>query len=225
LFIAVEMQARAPLIRLSLFADPRLSSSLALTLLVTTVMMTTLVVGPFYLSRGLGLSSAMVGLALSVGPLLAACGGVPAGRLVDRFGARRVVPGALLGLAGGCALLALLPTRLGLPGYLLPMTLVASSYALFQAANNTGLMAGQSGSARRGVGPARAVAQSRTDHRRGGHGRGVCLRYWQPDASPGRRHRQRLAQYVRGCGGVDGHGPDRQLAWVLRCSPPVAAGS
>lgn len=140
-FVAVEMKARAPLIRLSLFADARLSSSLALTLLVTTVMMTTLVVGPFYLSRGLGLGSTVVGLALSVGPLLAACGGVPAGRLVDRFGAQRVVPGALLGLAGGCSLLALLPMSLGLPAYLLPMAVIASSYALFQAANNTGLMA------------------------------------------------------------------------------------
>jgi MFS family permease len=141
LFIAVEMKAKAPLIRLSLFADSRLGSSLALTLLVTTVMMTTLVVGPFYLSRGLGLGSTVVGLALSVGPLLAACGGVPAGRLVDRFGARRVVPGALLGMVGGCSLLALLPMSFGLPAYLLPMALIASSYALFQAANNTGLMA------------------------------------------------------------------------------------
>lgn len=87
LFIVVEMKARAPLIRLSLFADLHLSGSLALTLLVTTVMMTTLVVGPFYLSRGLSLSHTVVGLVLSVGPLLAALGGVPAGRLVDRFGA------------------------------------------------------------------------------------------------------------------------------------------
>jgi MFS family permease len=142
LFIVVEMKAKAPLIRLSLFRDARLSSSLALTLLVTTVMMTTLVVGPFYLSRGLGLSSAMVGLALSVGPLLSAFGGVPAGRLVDRFGARRIVPGALLGLACGCGLLALLPMRLGLPAYLLSISVVAISYALFQASNNTGLMAG-----------------------------------------------------------------------------------
>ncbi|MCO7626109.1 MFS transporter [Pseudomonas fluorescens] len=140
-FVAVEMKATAPLIRLSLFADARLSSSLALTLLVTTVMMTTLVVGPFYLSRGLGLGSSVVGLALSVGPLLAACGGVPAGRLVDRFGARRVVPGALLGMAGGCSLLALLPMSFGLVAYLLPMAVVACSYALFQAANNSGLMA------------------------------------------------------------------------------------
>ncbi len=142
LFVMIEKKAKAPLIRLSLFADRRLSSSLALTLLVTTVMMTTLVVGPFYLSRGLGLSSAVVGLALSIGPLLSAFGGVPAGRLVDRFGARRIVPGALFAMACGCALLALLPMSLGLPGYLLPIAVIAVGYALFQAANNTGLMAG-----------------------------------------------------------------------------------
>jgi MFS family permease len=142
LFFMIEKKAKAPLIRLSLFAERRLSSSLALTLLVTTVMMTTLVVGPFYLSRGLGLSSAVVGLALSVGPLLSAFGGVPAGRLVDRFGARRIVPGALLAMACGCGSLALLPMSLGLPAYLLPIAVVAIGYALFQAANNTGLMAG-----------------------------------------------------------------------------------
>jgi EmrB/QacA subfamily drug resistance transporter len=142
LFIVVEMKAKSPLIRLSLFSDARLSSSLTLTLLVTTVMMTTLVVGPFYLHRGLGLSSTMVGVALSIGPLLSAFGGVPAGRLVDRFGARRIVPGALLGMACGCGLLALLPMSLGLPAYLLPIAVVAVGYALFQAANNTGLMAG-----------------------------------------------------------------------------------
>ncbi|PMX00680.1 MFS transporter [Pseudomonas sp. FW215-R2] len=150
LFILVEKKSKAPLIHLSLFTDTRISSSLALTLLVTTVMMTTLVVGPFYLSRGLGLSSTQVGLVLSVGPLLAAFSGVPAGRLVDRFGARRMVPGALLGLACGCGLLALLPVSLGLLAYVLPITVVALSYALFQAANNTGLMAGV-GQDQRGV--------------------------------------------------------------------------
>jgi MFS family permease len=142
LFVMIEMKAKSPLIRLSLFSDPRLSSSLTLTLLVTTVMMTTLVVGPFYLHRGLGLSSTMVGVALSIGPLLSALGGVPAGRLVDRFGARRIVPGALFAMACGCSLLALLPMSLGLPAYLLPIAVVAIGYALFQAANNTGLMAG-----------------------------------------------------------------------------------
>jgi MFS family permease len=142
LFFMIEKKAKAPLIRLSLFSDPRLNSSLTLTLLVTTVMMTTLVVGPFYLHRGLGLSSTMVGVALSIGPLLSAMSGVPAGRLVDRFGARRIVPGALLGMAGGCSLLALLPMSMGLAAYVLPIMVIAVGYALFQAANNTGLMAG-----------------------------------------------------------------------------------
>ncbi|MFJ4192755.1 MFS transporter [Pseudomonas sp. NPDC089534] len=141
LFVAVERRAAAPLMRMTLFADPRRAAGLAMTALVATVMMTTLVVGPFYLSRGLGLGSLAVGLALSVGPLVAALGGVPAGWLVDRFGARRMVAGGLSAMAGGCVLLAVLPMGLGLPGYLLPIAWVTAGYALFQAANSSGLMA------------------------------------------------------------------------------------
>ncbi|WP_085706913.1 MFS transporter [Pseudomonas sp. B35(2017)] len=141
LFVAVERRAAAPLMRMALFADPRRAAGLAMTALVATVMMTTLVVGPFYLSRGLGLGSVAVGLALSVGPLVAALGGVPAGWLVDRFGTRRMVAGGLAAMAGGCVLLAVLPTGLGLPGYLLPIALVTAGYALFQAANSSALMA------------------------------------------------------------------------------------
>ncbi|MBV4458968.1 MFS transporter [Pseudomonas sp. COR58] len=140
LFVAVERRAAAPLMRMALFADPRRAAGLAMTALVATVMMTTLVVGPFYLSRGLGLGSLAVGLALSVGPLVAALGGVPAGWLVDRFGARRMVAGGLSAMAGGCLLLAVLPTGLGLPGYLVPIAWVTAGYALFQAANSSALM-------------------------------------------------------------------------------------
>ena len=53
-----------------MFRDPALSASLAMSALVSTVMMATLVVGPFYLSRALGLDAALVGLVLSVGPLV-----------------------------------------------------------------------------------------------------------------------------------------------------------
>ena len=45
---------------------------MAMSALVSTVIMATLVVGPFYLSRALGLDAARVGLVLSVGPLVAA---------------------------------------------------------------------------------------------------------------------------------------------------------
>ena len=139
-FVLVEARAASPLVRLSLFRDPVLSTSLAMSVLVSTVMMATLVVGPFYLSRALGLETALVGFALSAGPLVAAVSGVPAGRAADRFGARRTSLVGLCGMAGGTSLLALLPVRVGVGGYVAPIVLVTASYALFQASNNTVIM-------------------------------------------------------------------------------------
>ena len=55
LFVLAEARAASPLIRLAMFRNPVLSASLAMSTLVSTVMMATLVVGPFYLSRALGL--------------------------------------------------------------------------------------------------------------------------------------------------------------------------
>lgn len=113
LFGFAEAKAASPLIRLTMFRDPVLSVSLAMSALVSTVMMSTLVVGPFYLSRALGLKAALVGAALSIGPLVAALTGVPAGRIVDRLGTQRMTIAGLSGVATGCAALAFMPARLG----------------------------------------------------------------------------------------------------------------
>src|SRR5438309_1529842 len=51
LFVLVERRSAAPLVRLAMLRDPALVASLATSALVATVIMTTLVVGPFYLSR------------------------------------------------------------------------------------------------------------------------------------------------------------------------------
>jgi len=140
-FVRVEARAASPLIRLAMFRDRVLSASLATSALVATVTMATLVVGPFHLSRALGLEAAIVGLVLSVGPLVAALTGVPAGRLADRFGAARITLVGLAGVAVGCGALALVPAALGLAGYLVPIVVVTAGYGLFQAANNTTVMA------------------------------------------------------------------------------------
>ena len=105
-------------------------------------MMTTLVVGPFYLTGALGLDVAMAGLVISVGPLVAALAGAPAGRLVDRLGAGRAVVWALVGMAVGLASLAFAPAAFGVAGYVAAIAVLTSHYALFQAANNTGVMRG-----------------------------------------------------------------------------------
>lgn len=140
LFVAVEAKVASPLFHLSLFSDRQLAASLVLSVLITTVMMTTLVVGPFYLSRALGLSTALVGISLSVGPIVSALVGAPAGRLVDRFGSQRIVLSGLAAMLVGAILIVCLPTSLGLVGYILPLFVVTAGYASFQAANNTAIM-------------------------------------------------------------------------------------
>jgi len=140
LFVSAEAGAASPLIRLTRFRDPVLSASLAMSALVSTVIMATLVVGPFYLSRALGLETAVVGIVLSVGPVVAALTGVPAGRIVDRFGASRMTVSGLAGMAVGCSALALGPVTPRIAGYVIPIVVITASYALFQAANNTAVM-------------------------------------------------------------------------------------
>ena len=139
-FAYAQARAPSPLIQLSLFRDPVLSAGLAMSALVSTVMMATLVVGPFYLSRAFGFDAALVGLAMSAGPLVSALTGVPAGRIVDRFGARRMTIIGLTGMIAGLCLIAAMPVGLGVAGYVGPLVLVTANYAMFQAANNTAIM-------------------------------------------------------------------------------------
>lgn len=140
LFVLAEQRTASPLVRLAMFKDPLLSASFMMSALVSTVMMATLVVGPFYLSRALGLDAARVGLVVSVGPVVVALAGVPAGRLADRFGAHRVTMVGLLVIASGSFILAMLPATLGIPGYITPLIVITAGYALFQTANNTAVM-------------------------------------------------------------------------------------
>ena len=141
LFVLAESRAASPLVRSATLRDPLLSAGFAMSALVSTVLMATLVVGPFYLSRALGLDAALVGLTMSIGPLVAALTGVPAGRIVDRYGAQRMTILGLAGVGAGSFALSVIPATFGTWGYILPIAVVTATYALFQAANNTAVMA------------------------------------------------------------------------------------
>jgi len=142
LFVLAEVRAASPLIRLAMLRDRVLGTGLATSALVSTVMMATLVVGPFYLSRALGLDAALVGLVLSVGPLVVALTAAPAGRMVDRLGAPRLTIVGLAAIAAGSAALSLLPRSFGVAGYIGCIVVITAGYALFQTANNTAVMSG-----------------------------------------------------------------------------------
>ncbi len=133
-------------LRLALAASS-LRVGLVMSALVAAVIMATFVVGPFYLSLGLGLPPQWMGLAMAVGPGVAALTGVPAGRLTDRFGSQRMTLAGLGALACGALLLSLAS---GLPAYLASLVILTAGYSLFQAANNTAVMSDVQG-ARRGT--------------------------------------------------------------------------
>lgn len=140
LFLVAEARVTTPLIRLAVFSDWGLSGSLAMSALVATVVTTTLVVGPFYLSLALGLNAAMIGVVLSAGPLVAALTAAPAGRLADRFGAQTMTVVGLIVMMTGSLVLSLLPTTQGITGFIAPIVVITGGYSLFQTANNTAVM-------------------------------------------------------------------------------------
>lgn len=143
MFILWQMSAPSPLLDLSLFRDRGLRAALLANILVSMIMMATLVLGPFYLARAMGLSPALTGLVMATGPCISALAGVPSGRAVDRFGSVRMTLVGLGGVGLGCLFLASAPAAWGVAGYMVPIALMTSGYALFQAANNTGVMSGQ----------------------------------------------------------------------------------
>lgn len=143
MFILWQMVAPSPLLRLCLFRDGALCTALLTNILISMIMMATLVLGPFYLARVLGLSPALTGLVLATGPCISALAGLPSGRAVDRFGGARMTLAGLGGVGTGCLLLSASPVEWGVAGYMVPVAVMTSGYALFQAANNTRVMGGQ----------------------------------------------------------------------------------
>ncbi|MEQ4922093.1 MFS transporter [Proteus hauseri] len=142
LFIIIEMRVKSPAISIELMRHPSLYIGASMSLIVATVIMSTLIIGPFYLIHKLSLSPWMVGLIMAFGPVIAACLGLPAGKLVDRFGSNNIIIIALTIMFSGFILFALNGNSLSAISYMLFMTVVTIGYAVFQTANNTGLMFG-----------------------------------------------------------------------------------
>ena len=107
--LRAETRAASPLVPLAMLRNPLLAAGFAMSALVPTVVMATLMVGPFYLSGALALDAARVGLVMSSGPVAAALTSVPAGRFVDRHGPQRASIVGLVAMAVGAAVLVTRP--------------------------------------------------------------------------------------------------------------------
>lgn len=132
----IERRAAAPVIPLSELQESAFCASLAANALAAAVIISTLVVGPIYLTLSFGLDAALVGMVVAAGPIISALSGVPAGRLVDRWGADKALGGGLGQMALGMVALALAPRVAGLAGYLIALCILTPGYQLFLAGNN-----------------------------------------------------------------------------------------
>ncbi len=140
LFVIVETRSPSPLVPLRLLRGRKTGPAFVLNMVVATVILTPLVVGPFYLALVLELNELWVGLIMTVGPATSALTGVAAGRITDRFGAGRIVVVGLIQAAVGFVLLAFLPRLIGAYGYVMALLAITPGYQLFLAANNTAIM-------------------------------------------------------------------------------------
>lgn len=139
-FVLVERKAEFPLIPIAVLRRAPIATALATNLILSMVMMTTLVVGPFYLSLSLKLDASEIGLTMSIGPATAALTGFAAGRAVDRFGTRAVITAGLIETCIGFLSLALLPRYTGVAGYVMSLIILTPGFQMFLAANGAGLM-------------------------------------------------------------------------------------
>lgn len=139
-FIRHQRHHCAPLIALRFFRYPLRNVTLLANVIVDTVAMATLVVGPFYLTYALELPPVILGLLMATGPVIASFCGFPAGKLVDAIGVRTVMLSGLALMAIGALCFAFLPVQWEVYGYIAALIILTPGRQLFLAANHTFVM-------------------------------------------------------------------------------------
>ncbi len=114
--------------------------SLISNLAVSNVMVSTLIVGPFFLTRNLHLDARTMGLVMSAGPITSILFGIIAGYIVDRWGHHFISIVGLLQLLVGATAFVFLPEHLGTLGFVISAVLLSLGYQLFLSANSNGFM-------------------------------------------------------------------------------------
>jgi len=142
LFVFIELQKRItnPLISVAIFKNRLISKNLVATVLVYTVIITTIILPPFYLSKAAHYSLVHVGLIMSFGPLLTVSLSIYAGKIADRYGAKRVMFYAILTIAVGCYCMSTVTPADNVTGYLWRIGIIALGLNFFKTPNNTVVM-------------------------------------------------------------------------------------
>lgn len=139
-FIRFEKIAAHPLMNLSIFKNKLISGNLAATILVYTVIITTVIFPPFYLSKAAHYSPWEIGLLMSFGPLLTVTLSIYAGKIADKYGSKTVMFLAVLTIATGCFFMSTISPSGSFADYLWRIGIIALGLNFFKTPNNTVVM-------------------------------------------------------------------------------------
>lgn len=124
----------------SIYLDTPLRIHLISNSIVSAVMMSTLIAGPFYLTRVLKTPSVEMGFIMSAGPITSIVFGIFSGILADHFGLLAILRYGFIQLLIGALAFVFLPGLFGKIGFALAAILLSSGYQMFLSANSSHIM-------------------------------------------------------------------------------------
>ncbi|MGE0762980.1 MAG: MFS transporter [Bdellovibrionales bacterium] len=124
----------------SFYSDTSFRVHLFSNLAISAVMISTLIVGPFYLTHALHLEPSHMGLVMSAGPITSILSGTLAGYAVDRLGCRFVIKFGFVQSLVGTISFIFLPRHFGALGFALSAVLLSLGYQFFLSANSNSFM-------------------------------------------------------------------------------------
>lgn len=124
----------------SFYSDTSFRAHLYSNFAISAVMVSTLIIGPFYLTHALHLNPRDVGLVMAAGPLTSILSGTMAGYAVDRFGCRRIIKFGFVQALLGTVSFIFLPMQFGSWGFVLSAVQLSLGYQLFLSANSNSFM-------------------------------------------------------------------------------------
>ena len=139
-FIFYERIIMEPLINFEIFKRTNLSIGLISNILITMVIISTIIITPYYFTNALHLKTYEMGMVMSVGPIISTFFGVISGKLVDKFGVTKMSILSIFIMIIGTIFLATLPLKYGLIGFVFSIATITPGYQLFQSSNNTSIL-------------------------------------------------------------------------------------
>lgn len=123
LYVRRQLALETPMLKVSILKTKPYATGVCIVVIIQAALMGSGVITPLYIQGVLGQSATVSGVCMLPGAIIGALLGLVAGRLFDRFGARRVViPGGLVMLCGAVGL-----TLLGIDS---PIMMVAAVYTV-----------------------------------------------------------------------------------------------